>query len=89
MHCRAAFGDGGAVSVYVLEIRAVDLSRQGPIGYGVDDLGREFEVSLDPSLAIDVVTALHDGRRPIVAIEGGRPVPPQSREHAAVDQRNA
>ena len=89
MHCRAAFGDGGAVSVYILEIRTVALSRQGPVGYGVDDLGREFEVSLDANLASDLLAALDDGRRPIVAIERGRSVQPLSREPVAVDRVNA
>lgn len=80
VHCDGGCGDGGAVSVYILEIRVVALSRRGPVGYGVDDLGREFEVPLDANLASDLVTALGDGRRPVVAMEGGRSVPTRSRD---------
>jgi hypothetical protein len=67
------------VSAYILEIKAVVLRGEGPVGYGVDDLGREFEVALDPSLAADIATALDDGRRPIVAVERGRSIPLQPR----------
>ena len=66
------------MSAYILEIRAVVLSRKGPVGYGVDDLGREFEVALDAALATDIATALDDGRRPIVAVENGRSNPSAS-----------
>jgi hypothetical protein len=79
-------GDCGAVSAYILEIKAVVLRGEGPVGYGVDDLGREFEVALDPSLAADIATALDDGRRPIVAVERGRSIPPATQERAVVGQ---
>jgi hypothetical protein len=71
--------DCGAVSAYILEIRAVVLHGDGHVGYGVDDLGREFAVDLDPSLAADIATALDDGRRPIVAVERGRSIPSTTR----------
>jgi hypothetical protein len=78
VHCDGAVGDCHAVSAYIIEIRAVVLSGKGPVGYGVDDLGREFEVALDANLAIDIVAALDAGRRPIVAVERGQPIPPSS-----------
>lgn len=93
MHCHGVLADCGAVSAYILEIKAVVLSHKGPVGYGVDDLGREFEVALDASLATDIATALDDGRRPIVAVERGRSIPPATWERAVVDpvmaRRNA
>jgi hypothetical protein len=63
------------VSAYILEIKAVLLGGDGPVGYGIDDLGREFAVVLDRGLAAHVATALDGGRRPIVAVERGRPIP--------------
>jgi hypothetical protein len=74
------------VSAYILEIKAVVLSHKGHVGYGVDDLGREFEVALDQTLAAAIATALDDGRRPIVAVERGRSTLPATRERAVVDQ---
>lgn len=63
------------MSAYILEIKAVVLRGDGPVGYGVDDLGRLFAVSLDLGLAANVATALDEGRRPIVAVERGRSIP--------------
>jgi hypothetical protein len=63
------------MSAYRLEIKAVVLRGDGPVGYGVDDLGRLFAVSLDLGLAANVATALDEGRRPIVAVERGRSIP--------------
>jgi hypothetical protein len=63
------------MSAYMLEIKAVVLRGDGPVGYGVDDLGRLFAVSLDLGLAANVATALDEGRRPIVAVERGRSIP--------------
>jgi hypothetical protein len=70
---------------YILEIKAVVLGGDGPVGYGVDDLGREFAVALDLRLAADVATALDDGRRPIVAVERGSFIPPATAGRAVVD----
>jgi hypothetical protein len=78
VHSHGVVGDRGAVSAYILEIRSVVLSRNGPVGCGVDDLGREFEVALDTSLAAEIATALEAGRRPIIAVEGGRSMPPSA-----------
>ena len=64
------------MGAYILEIKAVILRGDGPVGYGVDDLGREFAVALDRGLADEVARALDDGRRPIIAVERGRPIPP-------------
>lgn len=67
------------MSVYILEIKAVFVRGDGPVGYGVDDLGREFTIALDRGVAADVATAIDKGRRPIVAVERGRPVLPETR----------
>jgi hypothetical protein len=67
------------VSAYILEIRAVILGHRGHVGYGIDDLGREFEVALEPTLAAEISTALDRGRRPIVAVERGRSMAPPTR----------
>lgn len=54
-------------------------------GYGVDEHGCEFAVALDVGLAADIVTALDDGQRPIVAVE--KPLYPRATaERAVVDQ---
>jgi hypothetical protein len=64
--------------VGVPEQRSRSLRRadKSPVGCGVDDLGREFEVGLDANLAAEISTALEAGRRPIVAVEGGRSIAP-------------
>ena len=62
------------MSVHILEIKFVALRGIGPVGYGVDEDGREFAVALDPALAADIATAIDCGRRPIVAVE--RPLYP-------------
>lgn len=72
MHERRFVGERIVVSAYILEIRSVTLSHRGHVGYGIDDLGREFEVALDPTLAAEISSALDRGRRPIVAVERGR-----------------
>jgi len=74
-HGRGSVSDSGVMSAYMLEIKAVVLRGDGPVGYGVDDLGRLFAVSLDLGLAANVATALDEGRRPIVAVERGRSIP--------------
>jgi hypothetical protein len=73
------------MSIYILEIRAVFQHGAGAVGYGVDEHGREFAVALDVGLAADIVTALDDGQRPIVAVE--KPLYPRATaERAVVDQ---
>ena len=79
MRHHGVFGDCGGMSAYILEIQAVNLRDGGAVGYGIDDLGREFAVALDHSLATVVASSLDDGRRPIVAVEGGRPIRLQPR----------
>jgi hypothetical protein len=74
------------MSAYILEIKAVVLRGDGPVGYGVDDLGRLFAVSMDLGLAANVATALDEGRRPIVAVERGRSIPPAIAELAVADR---
>lgn len=77
------------MSAYILEIKAILVRSDGPVGYGVDNLGREFAIGLDRGLAADVATALDNGRRPIVAIERGRPIPPASSRASAGAMRAA
>jgi hypothetical protein len=74
------------MSAYILEIKAVILHGDGPVGYGVDDLGRPFAVALDLGLAANVATALDDGRRPIVAVETDRPIPIATPGRPVVDR---
>jgi hypothetical protein len=62
-------GDCGAVSARILEIKAVILHGDGPVGYGVDDAGHEFAVALDLGLAADIAAAIDQGQRPIIAVE--------------------
>ena len=62
----------GDMSAYILEIKAIVLRGEGPVGYGVDEAGRQFEVALDLGLAADIARALDEGQRPIVAVEGIR-----------------
>ena len=86
VHDRRSVRDSGAVSAYILEIKAVLVRSDGPVGYGVDDLGREFAVPLDGDLALEVATALDDGRRPIVAVERGRPLTPRPGQRVVGDR---
>lgn len=73
------------MSIYILEIRAVFQPGASAVGYGVDEHGREFAVALDVGLAADITTAIHDGQRPIVAVE--QPMYPiASAEGAVVGQ---
>jgi hypothetical protein len=78
VHGGGFVSESWAVSAYIVEIQAVVLRGDGPIGYGVDDLGRPFSVALDLGLATSVAAALDLGRRPIVAVEQG---------HATREQR--
>ena len=64
-----AVGECGAMSAYILEIKAVVLRGEGPVGYGVDEGGHEFAVALDSGLAADIAKAIDAGQRPIVAVE--------------------
>ena len=72
------------MSAYIVEIKAVALRDQGAVGFGVDERGRHFAVSLDLGLAADIATALDHGRRPIVAVEKPLQPPPPARR-ATVD----
>jgi hypothetical protein len=65
----AAVGDDDRVSAYILEINAIFVRDTDAVGYGVDERGREFVVTLALGLAADIATALNSGRRPIVAVE--------------------
>ncbi len=71
--------DSDAMGAYIVEIKAVFLRGDGPVGYGVDDLGRPFTVALDLGLATTVAAALDHGRRPIVAVEHGLAIRDQQR----------
>jgi len=66
------------MSAYILEIKAVLVRGDGPVAYGVDDLGRGFAIALDHGLAAEIATALDNGQRPIVAVESGLLIPPAS-----------
>lgn len=72
MRGHAPLGDYQPMSAYILEINAVLLRGTGAVGYGVDERGREFAVTLALDLAADIATALNYGRRPIVAAEAPR-----------------
>lgn len=85
MRNHAAVVHHHAVSAYILEINAVLLRDTDAVGYGVDERGREFAVTLALGLAADIATALNGGRRPIVAAE--TPLPSStSEQRVAFDQ---
>jgi hypothetical protein len=64
------------MSAYILEIKAVVLHGDGPVGYGMDEGGHEYAVALDVGLAADLAQALDEGERPIVAVD--RPLYPRN-----------
>ena len=57
------------MSAHILEIKAVLFHGDGPVGYGVDERGREYAVALDVDLATDIAKGLDAGRRPVIAVE--------------------
>lgn len=69
MRNSAPIGDDHRVSAYILGIHAVLLGDADAVGFGVDERGRGFAVTLALGLAAEVATALKSGRRPIVAVE--------------------
>ena len=75
------------MSAYILEIKAVLARDDGPVAYGVDDLGRGFAIALDHDLAAEIATELDNGRRPIVAVESGLPIPPASGRSSGMAKR--